>query len=389
MSEIKIAIEDVTQCPGRCDGCLLSARERSGQESSVSFEWTKLAEFVLGFHELRGASKKLILNFGQGDHSALSVSELLKRAKLLNDLGRDNYEAFFTIAAAVKGDRFRSSVSRMGDIMSKYVDRIGIDLVFDPTYYDSGSFWESYSKNIEHVYSVFGRVDLNVNIGPDTVKSCTAIEFDDFVSGNSFANATINYVPTKHTGYLLASSANEIFDWMRDLLEVRKTRRSAYGLTFNNAMRSSAVDFYGLNPTNASKAIISSFCDQLYVDGAGDVYFTQSLIGDYPLSDRMGFDSIGNISGFDFSGLESSARGVFRGLYRSALMRPSCAGCPWMTNCIAGGQTASVGALGEFRDREKECLTGVSRLWPIVDKSQGASRAPEGEGRWTGSRVMW
>ena len=380
MAEIKFNIEDMTRCPGRCEGCLLTAEERSGSQAASVMPWDALSTFCakhLAVVDPSGA-EPVSINFGQGDHLLLSPEEMRQRLVWVRSTFGSRAEVFFTAAALSNPDALLRAAHALRDAADEVGQAVGIDVVFDPTLTTLKSFSEKYKKNLEVLFELFESVDLNVNIGPDTVSACGANDFHDFVCGNGFRSVTINFVPTEHTAARMSRFAVEIFSWLTDLREYWQRSGATYNLTYARAMDRMLVDLDPLEVRDVVSMCGDSLTRELYIDHAGDVFFTQAMIGDFPLCTRSGYHGVGNVTRCTSALVSLEAkRKALRLIARAQAFKP-CVDCAYLKGCYMGGILAAA----PLMDVSEGCPVGVLLLWEAAGGRDGeVYRVPNDFGR--------
>jgi hypothetical protein len=387
MAEIKFNIEDMTRCPGRCEGCLLTAQERSGSQASGVMPWDALSSFCARYVSEIDPDGKLTVsvNFGQGDHLLLSPEEMRQRLGWVRSTFGARAEVFFTAAALSNSDVLASSARALRSAADEVGQSIGVDLVFDPALTTLKSFSEKYKKNIEVLFDLFDSVDLNVNIGPDTVGACGAREFHDFVRGNGFRSVTINFVPTEHTAGRMSQFAAQIFSWLVDLRDFWRRSDEPYNLTYARSMERILGDLGHLEVREVVVQCGDALSRELYIDHAGEIFFTQAMIGDFPLCSRTGYAGVGNVSECDsLDVVKASKRKALQLLARSQGLK-ACVDCAFLKGCYAGGMLAAAALM----DASDECPVGVLPLWEATDCRGGdVYRTPSDLGRRKSSGVV-
>ena len=389
MSEIKFNIEDMTRCPGACEGCLLTARERSGAEGSSVLPWLDLARFCAE-HVARldpTGDARVAVNLGQGDHLLLTEAELRQRLDWVRTVFFGRAELFMTVSAIAKPEVFERQARTLARLAKEMGQRVDIDMVFDPAITEMAGFWPRYGRNIEVLFDLFERTDLNLNIGVDTVRACTAEQFHEFVVGNGFRGLTINYVPTTRTAQVMADAGLAMFDWLARLRARWESSGRPYNLTYARAMERLAADSGSMELAQMLQQCEQALARELYIDHAGELAFTQAMVGDYPLGDRTGWPSIGNVTSTGSQQVLAAAKRVAGRLFAQASARRSCAECEHLKGCYLGGMVAAAGVTRG----EGDCPTGVRRLWRAMRPAEGEIyRVPNDVGRRAKSgKIFW
>lgn len=370
MSEIKFNIEGMTRCPGACEGCLLTARERSGAEGSSVMPWDALGRFCVEHLTLLDpqGEARVAVNLGQGDHLLLTDAELRQRLEWVRAVFGGRAELFMTVSAIAKPEVFERQARVLAKLSGEVGQRVAIDMVFDPTITEMAGFWPRYGRNIEVLFDLFERTDLNLNIGVDTVRACDAEQFHAFVVANGFRGVTVNYVPTTHTAQVMADAGLAMFDWLARLRAKWDAADRPYNLTYARTMERLAADAGPMELAQALQQCEQTLAREVYVDHGGELAFTQAMVGDYPLSDRTGWLSIGNVASTRPQQVLAAAKRVAGRLFAQASARRPCADCEHLKGCYLGGMVAAAGVT----QGQGDCPTGVRRLW-------AAMRAPKGE----------
>lgn len=378
--EIKVAIESVTHCGGSCLGCVLSEHERRVVDST--FDLNRVTSFVQKYlhsfsaevdpHEIQiamGQADHFLLKDGKEDEIVAWVSQLLPGRRIV---------ASITVSAIGKPFRIARKVELWKNAIEKYRQPVNIDLVFDPVKMRNDKFYDSYQENFSIIKKVFGDVDLNINIGPDTVSAITPRELIGMARSNSYRRLTINVTPTKESSSLFASNFHSINNFLIELAD-----QWEFSDRFNlNYIPSIAIFIEEQMKSNLEWSGVVSrlqrrLLHEVYITNDYRATNVQSGFGDIALSARHGFGGGILIDGDidSLSALRSISNRNGLHLASKIIRDPRCAECSFATVCLQTGGAVIAANV----DSEQGCPSGLTPVYKkiadIVAKNQDAESA--------------
>ncbi len=389
--EIKVNLEAMTRCPGSCQGCFMQPEERKygtfwGEEQFADAQ--KFVARFVDFHreKLDTASEfEVAVNLGQGDHMDVSSNAMAPATAFIESVYEGRSVAFITASAVSAGYRLASSAHRWKGSLKGKGQAFFADVVFDPMLSNKASFHEKYHGNIQVLREVFGEVDLNINLGPDTIQAISPEELHALVCANDFRILTLNFAPTSFSPPSFIERAPEILEWVKAMFKVwlpaGSRERPKYLLnTFATLVRPILVFRHNkaVGVEVDEKWVVDSLAAELpkmlYVDHDGNVSFVQAGIGDLPVGSRTGWRTIGNIRDLaEDPNLETRIKAGARVLAASIVSSLSasdvCGACPQRFVCAMTGGTHLTKLIGDkSREQSGLCPSGLRELYDLVDQ---------------------
>lgn len=381
--ELKFGIEDVVRCAGACSGCLLDDVQRSGATGHALINWPALTEFcrtALAQGEAAGrVYGEIAVNFGQGDHTALGAAGIRERVRWVHETFAGRAHAYFTFSAVVRHEALVTTLAALHEESAALGQTVAIDVVFDPTSASLASFAQKYERNLNYIFDHFDVVDLNINVGHDTLRHYTPEALLAFFIENGFRSLTINWVPTVHTAGVMALHANEIGEWLANLYSLWQQVPRA-GVLVMDVSLGRLMDSLRASNFDAGEAMRMAaelMQNEFYIDHAGAVYFQQAGVGDYPLMERTGWPALGRVEDFQWAAVRPRAL-RFASQLRQVDAR--CAACAFQAGCLRSGFLA----VAKLLNAEGECPSGALPLWrALADRRNAPGSASRNLGRRT------
>lgn len=297
--ELKINLETFTKCGGSCQGCMLSKNERTNgtiwTEKQFDILKPKIQDIISEYSKTEDFFE-ISLNFAPADHFLTPLDRIDGIVKWMKEVGLGKACGFITASAVGKTDIIKKNIDAWRNAMDKYNQPICIDLVFEPSKIHLENFEKIYTQNIEYIHKVFGGVDLNINIGPDTIEAISPKELHALMRKNKFKNLTLNLIPTFETAQKFAQNWDNIIQWMNEVLfSWEKTDVHGYNPCSAIAPYIESIPSYN-EINNPSLILIEQIKNkaksEFYIDNNGQFYFSQAGFGDVAQSYRFGFNHI-------------------------------------------------------------------------------------------------
>lgn len=297
--ELKINLETFTKCGGSCQGCMLSKLEKNTGElwSKEQFnQLTPMIQKIIHDYTEKEDLFEVSLNLAPADHFLMPLNRIDDTVKWIKEAGLGRACGFITVSAVAKKEKIQEAVDAWKNAMVKYNQPICIDLVFEPSKINLMHFKDIYSHNIDYIHKYFGGVDLNINVGPDTVQAISPINLHQLMRENNFKNLTLNLIPNFETSQHFSQHWESIIQWMNEVLFSWKSD-----------------DIHGYNPCSAISPYIESISSyanidnpllklieeiknkaksEIYINSSGQVFFSQAGFGDLAHTNRFGFHPI-------------------------------------------------------------------------------------------------
>ena len=345
--ELALHLEALTRCGGNCEGCTLTAIERRSGELWSDEYFARVGRFVHRYiaeqYQLHdGAIDELSLVFGQGDYFSIGDDRIDPFIAWMQQAGHGRAVTTMTASAIGNHDRLRKSVDHFYDATQKYNQILGVSLVFDPKKVKIAHFEDTYGRNIAYISSAFGGIDLNLNIGYDTVQNIAPDSLHDFAARNNIRMVTINLTPTVTSIFSFYKHWDEIIDWIGAFCMGWQANRNYQIHTTPSLARAieAAPDDFG--DVTAVKHLISSVSQKLtrdvHINGEGEIGHVQVAIGDMQLNARTGITPTAHIDLADqpeplLPQIDAACQALATTMVRKRLMDRACQGCRWAAVC--------------------------------------------------------
>lgn len=350
--ELQIEIDDSLGCPGRCPGCVLSADERRTRTPDMPLARIALAvERLIDYaHGLKGL-RKINLTFGIADHGGLPVEHLVQAhaqgVRLLNATGlNDGHNAVFMTFAMI--GKHAHVLERLKALRQGVLDH-GTPLipivVLDPGLFYHARFGEDYVRNIEAAHTIFGRIDLAINLSEEAVQRLAPAVLHAFARDRGFEEVTVNWTPTHDNLPHTYRNMDALGDWLLafDAL-VRSTPGlgCSYGPVLRRALDAAAcgADDDALAGTSLTHALADGIGEtvlkSVQIDHEGRFFPKFEAIGDIPHHPRFGLPVMGSIDADLREQADRALPGIQRTILR-ALSGRACSGCTFRNACALTG----------------------------------------------------
>lgn len=339
MPELKISLEAMTRCGGSCAGCLMSADERAAGQLWDAAQWERIGQFVQAFIQSQQPQdfREISLNLGQGDYLLISESQATQIVTWMARVGAGQATGYLT-ASCVSNP---AKVARMADVFhaagQQYGQAVLFDLVLDPVKASIHHFQPVYASNIRYLRNRFGGLDLNINLGPDTVVALSPAQLIEFVQRNGFDVLTINLQPTLQSGQRFAKAWPDIQHWLTEMLDLHDAHRHGFTLNYPPILgRNKAADNGEDGWAVTFQALARRAQREIYIDHDGALSFQQAGIGDTPLGARNGFKPVLHLSEWvpaDLPDMAAAAKRFAVEIAREFGRDPACVTCPHLSTC--------------------------------------------------------
>lgn len=384
--EIKVNLESMTRCPGSCQGCFISADERKNGKFWGADKFSDAQKFVARFVDIHRADLdsadefEVAINLVQGDHLDVSDDAILPAASFIESVYEGRATAFITASAVSSEKRLAHTARQWVSAMKGKSLVFFADLVFDPVMSNKANFGARYHRNIQVLRDTIGEVDLNINVGPDTLSAISPEQLHNFVCTHQFGILTLNFAPTVFSQNSFIDQSPKIISWIKKLIHTWSppgtTETPQYLLnTFATLFRPIVAHRY--NKTKGIhiddhwliESISNHLSRMIYIDNHGDVSFIQSGIGDLPIGKRIGRRTIGNMRDLaEDQNLESKIKDGARALAVNIVTSMNhsliCKTCSHRFVCAVTG-----GYFVNKITREKEdCRSGLQDLYALIDE---------------------
>ncbi len=387
--ELKLNMEALTKCAGSCGGCLMTAEERAAGSVWEGATLDRAGDFVERFVAEQADAlphiTEISLNCGQGDYFLLQPGQVDPFVATLRRMGGGLSTAFITASAVTNSRHLAVMLDAWYDAAERHEQALLIDLVLDPVKTSVGQFREIYADNLTAIRRRFGGVDLNINIGPDTVAALTPDQLHDFLADNDFGIGTINLVPTFATGAAFALSWEAIVDWLIAFAQGWDAERCGYEInlfaTFGKAIELVVAQGQMDQPMGQETLsdVVTLLSRELYIDHEGRVSFTQAGVGDGPLGLRNGFkprlSMLEPPEGPLLPRIEALAKAQAARIVNAFLRDEACAACRFAPVCARTGVVGLRQVLESRMPRSADgCPIGVKRYLEAVEAYMATGR---------------
>lgn len=361
MEHNRFVIESMSFCQGNCSGCFFSEKERVGG----SFINSKNLGEIVNFIKVQASGvDDCSINFGQGDHLAISDeqwSDLLfhmKQFKALNPL------ITITTSAIEQTHVVKKRASELYQLAIDEDMKIFFAVVLDPKKLSHKGFKERYVENINYIRNLFGFIDLTINVGTDTLDYFPAEKLDSFLIENKFRHLELNLIPTVNTVQKFSSQYKDIINWFVDFrkISVGKPYLVFHHYHFNQMIQRLEMASIPL----AKKELTDFLCNNFYISFDMSV---SSIMSGYtgnalPLSEKTGYNISQNLENFDEMSFQKEQNKIANTMTRHVLLDKNCSRCEFNKMCLLSGSMI-------FKNKEFEsiqsangdCFLGVKDLW--------------------------
>lgn len=352
--EIQIEIDDVASCPGSCAGCILTKDERLSHGPMMSEDMLervhgRVAEYVGTLEGL----KTINITYGIADHLMMPdgyVERLYRRgADLVLGSGISGGECavFFTTSVIGRYEKVAPKLERIANTVVEGVPLYPV-VVLDPCKLQLTEYGKTYAKSFALSRTLFGKVDLTLNLSRSAIRSMTAKELCDFASEHGFSWLTVNLAPTRQNYEATLGAREEIQDWLLEFAKEADARGIAY--SYGPVMRRSLAATT-INPGDfvINEVVFETTAKSLQVDHHGNIMFKAEAIGDVFHGERFGYKPMGNVEDGPIRPMVDVAKHkISRAIVQDHLKVPACRDCQYLNPCMMTGFHTYNRMLGEM-----------------------------------------
>lgn len=341
--EIQIEIDDVSSCQGSCAGCILTSSERLSHEpmmpgATLDLVHERLAEYVLTLDGL----ETINITYGIGDHLLMPegyVEQMYRRgADLVLGTGISGGECavFFTTSLIGSYEKVSAKLEHIAQTVVEGVPLYPV-VVVDPCKLKLSQYGKVYARSIALSRTLFGKVDLTLNLSQAAVRSMSATELCDFASEHEFSWLTVNLAPTRQNFDATLGSMGEIQAWLLDFAREADARDIAY--SYGPVMRRSlAATTINSGDFVINEVVFETSAKSLLVDHDGNVMFKAEAIGDVFHGDRFGYRPMGNVNDGPIEAMVDVAKHkISSAIVQDHLKIPACRDCEYLNPCMMTG----------------------------------------------------
>ncbi|MTH96205.1 hypothetical protein [Roseibium sp. RKSG952] len=376
-TDVKFILETTTRCGGSCQGCFLSARERTSGSLWTKEQFDKVGPFIHGYleeHLKTSDPKEVSINLGQGDHLIAGPEKLTEVVHWIHEVGHGRSIGFMTASVIGKHERVARAVDAVRETALKIGQPIFFDLVIDPKKTAVAKFQETYAANIQYVRDAFGDVDLHINVGPDTVTAVTPEALIDFLTSSSFRRFTLNLTPTPPSAAIFAMSWEAITEWICRFLELW-TPETGVEMNVGQVLSSVIKGADELKETGVAPlaSIIQHEASRtIFLTSDGWIQHAQAGVGDIPCSDRVRVRPNTMVPDNPSSARKSaerSATAFSRQVIRQFKTNAACLDCEFSAVCPRIGALAISNALKAAMP--SDCPSGLKPILMTIKSGGG------------------
>lgn len=376
--ELKVNIEAMARCGGSCRGCVFTAEERAQGVLWSEADFARALPFVSAFvagHAARADFTEIAINFGQGDHLLVPADRVDGVVRWVKEAGGGLALGYVTASAIGRRERVAAAIDAWRGAADRHGQAILVDMVFDPAKTAVERFHETYAANIAHLRAAFGDVDLNVNVGPDTVAAASPAVLHAFVRENGFSRLTLNLTPVPASAPHFAGAWDAVVDWINGVLRLWDPDHG-YDLntcpTIAPLIQGADAALADAGPALVIEAVREKAAREIFIDPDGLVSHTQAGFGDVAFGRRIGHQPTLTLDcppGEALAAVEASADRFARRLVASFSASRACQGCRYLPVCPRAG----VGGVRQvmarhLAGRADGCPAGVL---PLLDGIRG------------------
>ena len=345
--EMKINVETIAKCGGSCGGCMLTQEERTGGTLLPQAGFAGHLPFVQAMVSSVGRDgdyTEVSINLGPADHLLAPPERADEVVRWLKEAGGGRVAGFITASAVGKTERLKRAVDAWRAAVDRHRQAVCVDMVFDPSKTRLSQFHEQYAENISYIRAAFGAVDLNINVGPDTIEAVSPEALHAFMRENGFGNLTLNLIPTPQTAERFAESWDAVTGWMVETMRAwcPDDRHGFNSCTAIAPYLEAADELLAQEDfvPRLTAMIAEKASTELLLGPDGSICFSQAGFGDTPFAARFGFAPAASTAG-DPSDVRRRIRAAAeRFAARTVgafLSTRACAACPHMAVCPRTG----------------------------------------------------
>lgn len=341
--EIQIEIDDVASCPGSCAGCILTRDERLSHGPMMSDAMLnrvhgRLSEYVGTLEGL----KTINITYGIADHLMMPdgyVEQLYRRgAELILGSGISGGECavFFTTSVIGRYEKVAPKLERIAATVVEGVPLYPV-VVLDPCKLKLSEYGKTYAMAFDLSRSLFGKVDLTLNLSRSAIHSMSATELCDFASEHGFSWLTVNLAPTRQNYEATLGAKEEIQDWLLEFAAEADARGIAY--SYGPVMRRSLAATT-INPGDfvINEVVFETTAKSLQIDHHGNIMFKAEAIGDVFHGERFGYRPMGHVDDGPIEAMvELAKHRISSAIVQDHLKVPACRECEYLNPCMMTG----------------------------------------------------
>lgn len=349
-TELQIQIDDVYACLGQCAGCILSSGERKSARPDMSPEIlalaiSRLSEYAASLRPLH----RVNLTFGIADHLLMDeayVADLHALGAAVVEAGEPSDRAhsavFFTTSLVGRKDAVVGRLRRLR-AAGRHATPLLPLVVLDPRLLMAAKFGPAWREMVIEAKSLFGKVDLSINLSDEAVSLMTPAELVAFAEANSFDEVTVNWTPTLANAQRTLGDVGAVRDWLMgfdDLLRDRPQLGTSYRPVIERTVESLMCQDGPEGPTTraAVEALVpETLAKSIEIDHHGNLLPKFEAVGDIPHAERFGLRHFGHLSEGPIA--ELIERGMPRVMARVLAIHAqgACATCPHSAICAGTG----------------------------------------------------
>lgn len=349
-NEMQIEIDDVYACPGRCNGCVLSADERKAyepdmDEKTLENSVNKLTDYINGLSNI----EKVNLTFGIGDHFLMDskhINHIYEKGAsvILNTNKNNGYNGVFITASMIgKHDVIAEKLYSLKETSQRVGVPVYIIAVLDPKNIWHKKLWPLYQENVLLANKLFGRTDLTINISEEAIENITPQFLYDFATDKGFEEVTINWVLTHDNMSKTYFDLNKLSRWLIDfdsLIKQEDRVCTSYRPVIKRVIANGEEN-------TSYKSGLSGFLDtiaqellgkSIQIDESGNIFPKYEAIGDVAHAPRLKIKAWGNVND-DVSILSLVNNGIPKSnqFVKKQLSNKNCLGCKNLVFCASSG----------------------------------------------------
>ncbi len=362
---LKINLETMTRCGGSCMGCVLGEGERRDASPWLPAWLAQIEPFVASYiagHHSRWTPLETSINCGQGDHLLLDPSDLRQIVRFMHRAGAGRAIGFMTASAVGKTTHVAAAVDAIRDESLRLSQPVWIDLVVDPVKTRIDHFASTYADNIGLIRNAFGEVDLNINIGPDTIAVVSPEDVNAFIADNAIMRFSLNLTPTPASATAFKAAWPAIIAWIQHFLAIFEPGKDCE-FNIGQELAVSIVQHVGGGAEwpETARHVERAAQRSIHLDRTGFIGHTQAGFGDIAFSHRVGWRPshllpTNGEDAYDLVG--DSARRFAASVMRMFQTHQTCMGCEYARICPRVG----VGAIRSAVPDQDGCPSGLRDL---------------------------
>lgn len=385
---LQIGIENMTRCPGSCQGCLMTAEERKTGRLWSPDVLKCAATWIKGYldhwfiNQSQDTIESVSLFLGPGDHLELVDDEIRQLIDFIVAATDNRATAIVTMSAIGKFEIIKRKIDLFYDLSVHYGLSLFPQFVFDPLKSMRNLFKISYAENITYCRTKFGSVELTINLGPDVIEKISPKQLHQILVENDFRQIELNILPTNQSDQIFKPIWIKLIDWVIEFYN-RWDLDQNYELNFAPVLYEIMQLVQGQNLTQQIRSHIKeSLWHNLYIENNGHIFYAQhGVVGNLvPLSSRFNRLPVGHIEETVDKGLNDyfhKAEPMANKMLARYMRSVHCHHCEFRNTCLMTGCFSFIN-LNFIKNEDADCPLMIKPLFAAIENRQQEMQSYQG-----------